>query len=248
MLAEYPDFIRPPKRPAPTAIAMPYSCPVTMPQTCSSDDLRRASLYLAQCEPAVQGLCGHNKLLWAAGAMTWGCDFSDEQAYAILANEYNPRCVPSWNLDDPKDEKDFRRKITESRKHHPDKPYRWILDDPSFMPLSAAALANAKKSADALTGVQNAIGRFQPFPVDALPEPFATFVRAACKAIGCDSTFIALPLLVVAAAMIGTTRVLELKRGWCAPAILWTAIVGESGTMKTPALKLVLRPLRANNG
>jgi len=85
---------------------------------------------------------------------------------------------------------------------------------------------------------------FQPFPVDVLPEPVRGFVAAGAKAIGCDPSYLALPLLTAIASAIGTTRRLELKRGWTVPAILWCAIVGESGTAKTPAFKLVMRPIR----
>src|SRR5262245_23967354 len=53
--------------------------------------------------------------------------------------------------------------------------------------------------------------RFQPFPVDALPEQVRGFVSAAAKAIGCDASFVALPLLVALAASIGNTRRLQLK-------------------------------------
>ena len=81
-----------------------------------------------------------------------------------------------------------------------------------------------------------------PFPVDALPEPIRGFVAAGAKAIGCDASFIALPLLTAMAAAIGNTRRIQLKRGWTAPAILWVAIVGESGTAKTPAFKLACGP------
>jgi len=85
---------------------------------------------------------------------------------------------------------------------------------------------------------------FHPFPVDALPEPIRGFVSDGAKAIGCDASFVALPLLTVLAAAIGNTRRIQLKRGWTAPAIIWTAIVGESGTSKTPAFKLVMQPMR----
>ncbi len=88
------------------------------------------------------------------------------------------------------------------------------------------------------------VEQFRPFPVDALPEPLREFVVAAAKAIGCDPSFLALPLLSALAATIGNSRCLLLKRGWCVPSILWTAIVGESGTLKTPAFRLVLKPLR----
>jgi hypothetical protein len=86
--------------------------------------------------------------------------------------------------------------------------------------------------------------RFAPFPVEALPEPIRSFVAAGAKAIGCDMSYLALPLLTSLAAAIGNTRRLELKRGWSAPPIIWCAIVGESGTAKTPAFKLVMRPIR----
>ncbi len=85
---------------------------------------------------------------------------------------------------------------------------------------------------------------FVPFPVDTLPEPIRGFVRAGAKAIGCCPSYIALPLLTAVAAALGNTRRIKLKRGWTAPAILWCAIVGESGTAKTPAFKLALRAIR----
>ena len=85
---------------------------------------------------------------------------------------------------------------------------------------------------------------WRPFPVDALPEPVRGFVLAGAKAIGCDASFVALPLLTVLASAIGNTRRIQLKRGWAAPSILWCAIVGESGSAKSPAFKLAMRPLR----
>lgn len=85
---------------------------------------------------------------------------------------------------------------------------------------------------------------FKPFPVDALPEPVALFVRKAATAIGCDPCYIALPLLSALAAAIGNTRRIELKPGWSEPAVIWTAIVGDSGTMKSPAMELALKPVR----
>jgi hypothetical protein len=88
----------------------------------------------------------------------------------------------------------------------------------------------------------------QPFPTDALPEPIRRFVVAGAKAIGCDASYLALPMLTAVASAIGNTRRLQLKRGWSAPAIIWTAIVGESGTAKTPAFKLVMKPIRERQG
>lgn len=85
---------------------------------------------------------------------------------------------------------------------------------------------------------------FEPFPTHALPAVAADYVTEGAKAIGCDPTFIALPLLASLAAAIGNTRRIELKRGWAEPAILWTVVIGESGTHKTPAQRLALQAVR----
>ena len=88
------------------------------------------------------------------------------------------------------------------------------------------------------------IDPFMPFPLDALPEPVRSFVADGAKAIGCDPSFIAVPLLVGLTAAIGNTRRIELKRGWTEPAIMWAAVIADSGTLKSPALELALRAVR----
>ena len=86
--------------------------------------------------------------------------------------------------------------------------------------------------------------RYQPFPVECLPDPLKQLVVEGAKAIGCDESYIALPLLTAVATAIGTTRCLQVKRGWMVPSILWTAIIGESGTSKSPAFRLAMKPFR----
>ena len=91
---------------------------------------------------------------------------------------------------------------------------------------------------------RSTIKRYRPFPVEALPEPIQSFVAASARAIGCDTSYIAMPVLSALASTIGNSRCIELKRGWTEPAIIWTAIVCESGTLKTPAFKSAVRPIR----
>ena len=86
---------------------------------------------------------------------------------------------------------------------------------------------------------------FQPFPVDALPEPLRRLVTIGAKAMVCEPSFVALPLLAGAASAIGNARRVQLKRGWSEPAIVWAAIVGDSGTLKSPAIEAALLPVRA---
>src|SRR5262249_27723379 len=82
------------------------------------------------------------------------------------------------------------------------------------------------------------------FPVEALPEPARGYIDAQSRALGCDACYVALPVLTGFASAIGNTRTIRLKRGWTEPAVLWTAIVGESGTPKSPALHDALEPIR----
>lgn len=85
---------------------------------------------------------------------------------------------------------------------------------------------------------------WQPFPVDALPEPARGFIVAASKALHVDPSFVALPLLSMLAAAVGNFRRVRLKPGWTEPACLWTVIVGESGDGKSAPLELVLKSVR----
>lgn len=85
--------------------------------------------------------------------------------------------------------------------------------------------------------------RYKPFPVGALPEPVRSFVSAAA-AIGCDVSFVVLPLLASLASAIGNTWRILLKRGWSEPSVIWAAIIGESGTVKSPAVDLATKAIR----
>jgi len=101
-----------------------------------------------------------------------------------------------------------------------------------------------KAEPEATTTNAEVVPAFKPFPADVLPEPIRGFVLAAADSIGCDASYIALPLLSGLASAIGNTHRIALKRGWTEPAIVWTAIVGDSGTAKSPAIELALRSIR----
>jgi hypothetical protein len=83
-----------------------------------------------------------------------------------------------------------------------------------------------------------------PFPTDALPAVPRDFIRQGATALGCDQSFIALPLLAALASAVGNTRRMRLKGSWCEPCIGWAVIVGDSGTLKSPAFDLAMKPLR----
>jgi hypothetical protein len=68
-----------------------------------------------------------------------------------------------------------------------------------------------------------------------LPQPVAEYVSQVASALGCDPAYVALPSLAVIASAIGNTRTILLKDSWREVSVLWTAIVGYSGTLKSPA-------------
>lgn len=72
--------------------------------------LARASAYLAKMEPAISGSRGHDVCFKAACALVLGFDLTTEEAFSLLANEYNARCEPPWS------ERELRHKVDSAAK------------------------------------------------------------------------------------------------------------------------------------
>lgn len=70
----------------------------------------RARRYVATMEPSVSGQDGHKKCFAAACKLVIGFGLGEEDSYKILANDFNPRCVPPWS------EKDLRHKVKSAMK------------------------------------------------------------------------------------------------------------------------------------
>ncbi|MEX2169985.1 MAG: YfjI family protein [Pirellulales bacterium] len=118
-------------------------------------------------------------------------------------------------------------------REHFDPGYREKISQPKAASPKAIAKVKAKKPAEIIGA--------RPFPIDALPQVVANYVRAASTAIGCDPGFIALPLLACLARAVGNKRAIRLKQTWMELPIIWCAIIGKSGTHKTPALNMAMR-------
>ncbi len=86
--------------------------------------------------------------------------------------------------------------------------------------------------------------KFIPFPTQLFPTPISTYIREGAAALGCNEALIAVPLLSALASAIGNSARVLLKQSWSEPAIIWTCVVAPSGTLKSPALELALRPVR----
>jgi len=199
--------------------------------------VRRAEAYLDAMPPAVSGQGGHNQTYAAATKLVHGFELDTGTALRMLLERYNPRCVPPWT------EQELRHKVEDAATKQHDRPRGWLLEAQGSATTSqpcapAAATVVSPRVAETTR-------RFVPFPVDCLPHPLCDFVRAGSASSGCDPAFLALPMLSGLAAVIGNTRRIMLKSDWSEPAIVWTAIVGESGTQKSPAFRLAFKTIKA---
>jgi hypothetical protein len=78
----------------------------------------------------------------------------------------------------------------------------------------------------------------QPFPLEVLPPSARKLVVETARALPCPPDYVAVPLLVMAGAAIGRSRVLRVKGGHLQPPLLYAAVIGSPGSMKSPALEV----------
>jgi hypothetical protein len=85
---------------------------------------------------------------------------------------------------------------------------------------------------------------WESFPVDLLPESIGRLCAEAAKAKNIEPIYVAINAIAAVASVIGSAYKVMLKRDWKEPAILWTCLVCESGSGKTPGLDSAVEPLR----
>lgn len=112
------------------------------------------------------------------------------------------------------------------------------VDESGLKPYSNGAIVDKSKEGKIKTD------SFDPFPLASLPSVLRQFVTESAQAIGCDPTFSVLPALAVCASSVGTSRCLMVKRGWYVPSLIWAVIVGESGSQKSPPMRMAVQPLK----
>ena len=78
---------------------------------------------------------------------------------------------------------------------------------------------------------------YVPPPLDLLPDVLQDYVRAAARSLNVDVSFILLPLISALGSAIGNARSIFLKRNFVQPPVIWSAIIGRSGSRKSPSLE-----------
>jgi hypothetical protein len=114
----------------------------------------------------------------------------------------------------------------------------------ALMTLLTRKVAEVHRTSPTKGSERRLLRGFKPFPTHLLPEPIARYVREAAASLGCDESFVALPVLVLLGSAIGTTRRILLKRTWREYPIIWCVIVAASGAKKSPPFDLALAPLQ----
>ena len=84
---------------------------------------------------------------------------------------------------------------------------------------------------------------WEPFPVELLPDCMAKLCREAAKAKNIEPAYVATFAISAAASVLGSAYKIRLKKDWTEPAIIWTCLVTESGSGKSPGMDSAMQPL-----
>ena len=212
--------------------------------------LRAAHRYIAACDGVPEG--GRNQTAFRiAGHLA---AFEDSQTGSRLSEYQIIEIMRSWNSlnDPPLDEAEFVQTVTNGVNNGTPREPKFVNNDDCqdgwLNDRGGTADSHDElpvESRPARVGHHSRAGdKYVPFPVHTLPTPVSDYVQAASESIGCDPAYVALPLLACLGQTISSKRVIQLKPDWCEPSVIWGAIIGESGTHKSPALRLGTEMLR----
>jgi hypothetical protein len=86
-------------------------------------------------------------------------------------------------------------------------------------------------------------GELPEFPIEILSAKWRELVQLAARGAGVTPAHVAVPLIAIASSLIGTVRRVQASRSWSQPMSIWAALVGASGTGKTPGIDATKRAL-----
>lgn len=75
-----------------------------------------------------------------------------------------------------------------------------------------------------------------------LPKGLATALHHKAEALPTSVEFLLQPFVAVTAGLIGTSRI-QIKKGWTEPAVIWTGLIAEPGSLKSPSQSVIHKPL-----
>jgi hypothetical protein len=84
-------------------------------------------------------------------------------------------------------------------------------------------------------------GSLPEFPLEVFSPKLQEVIRRTSRGAGVTPAHVAVPLLGISSGLIGYSRRLRATASWVQPATCWTALVGYSGTGKTPGHSVTRR-------
>ncbi len=85
------------------------------------------------------------------------------------------------------------------------------------------------------------------FPLEIYPPSLRKIVTDTHKDLNFPVNYIAASLLLAASVAVGNSRILKVKDGWRVKSILYMALVGSPGAVKTHPISFALSPLRKSD-
>jgi hypothetical protein len=86
-------------------------------------------------------------------------------------------------------------------------------------------------------------GALPAFPSDVFSPGLSKWLERASRGAGCLIDHVAVPLLGVTSSLMGKARCVKAASSWIEPLTMWTGVVGESGSRKTPGLDVIKRAI-----
>lgn len=86
-------------------------------------------------------------------------------------------------------------------------------------------------------------GELPEFPIDVFSPKWQECIQLAAYGAGVTPAHVAVPLIGITSSLIGTARRVQASRSWSQPMTIWAAVIGASGTGKTPGIDVTKRAL-----
>jgi hypothetical protein len=87
-------------------------------------------------------------------------------------------------------------------------------------------------------------GELPEFPLPVFSEKIQELIRRTAEGAGVTPAHVAVPLIGIVSGLIGYSRRVKVTNAWLQPTTCWTAVIGYSGTGKTPGFNTVRKALK----
>jgi hypothetical protein len=91
--------------------------------------------------------------------------------------------------------------------------------------------------------LEDSRGILPEFPTEVLDPEWGDYVERTARAAGVTPAHVAVPLIGIISGVIGCSYRIRASRAWSEPCAIWCAVVGYSGTGKTPGIDVSKRAL-----